>query len=60
MANRVLPKALLAANDAFKTTSTLRNLELLREARTASGGSPPELDAIISELNTRTSELRGG
>ncbi len=60
MANRVLPKALLAANDAFKTASTLRNLELLKEARVASGVTPPELDAIILELTTRTNELRGG
>ena len=59
LAIRILPRALLAATNSFNTQTTLGNLQLLKEARERSGQSIPELDAILTELSARTSELRG-
>jgi hypothetical protein len=59
LATQVLPRAVLAATDSFKTQTTLGNLQLLKEAREQAGQSIPELDAVLTELSARTSELRG-
>jgi tetratricopeptide (TPR) repeat protein len=59
LAIRILPRALLAATNSFNTQTTLGNLQLLKEARERAGQSIPELDAILTELSARTSELRG-
>ena len=59
LATQVLPRAVLAATDSFKTQTTLGNLQLLKEARERAGQSIPELDAVLTELSARTSELRG-
>jgi len=58
-ANRVLPKAILAATDSFKTATTLGNLRLLKQARERAGREVTELDGILNELSARDSELRG-
>ena len=57
--NRVLPKAILAATDSFKTATTLGNLRLLKEAREREGRQVTELDGILKELSARDIELRG-
>jgi len=59
LAIRILPRALLATTNSFNTQTTLGNLQLLKEARERSAQSIPELDAILTELSARTSELRG-
>jgi tetratricopeptide (TPR) repeat protein len=58
-ANRVIPKAVLAATDSFKTATTLDNLRLLKQARERAGREVTELDGIINELLARDIELRG-
>jgi tetratricopeptide (TPR) repeat protein len=58
-ANRVLPKAILAATDSFKTATTLGNLGLLKQARERTGRKVTELDGILNELSARDIELRG-
>jgi hypothetical protein len=58
-ANRVLPKAILAATDSFRTATTLGNLRLLKQARERTGREVTELDRILSELSARDIELRG-
>jgi hypothetical protein len=58
-ATRVLPKALLAATNSFKTATTIGNLRLLKQARERAGREVTELDAILNELSARDSELRG-
>jgi tetratricopeptide (TPR) repeat protein len=58
-ANRVIPKAVLAATDSFKTATTLDNLRLLKQARERAGREVTELDGIINELLARDRELRG-
>jgi tetratricopeptide (TPR) repeat protein len=58
-ANRVLPKAILAATDSFKTATTLDNLRLLKQARERAGREVTELGGILNELSARDSELRG-
>jgi tetratricopeptide (TPR) repeat protein len=58
-ANRVLPKAVLAATDSFKTATTLDNLRLLKQARERAGREVTELGGILNELSARDSELRG-
>lgn len=58
-ANRVIPKAILAATDSFKTATTLDNLRLLKQARERAGCEVTELDGIINELLARDIELRG-
>jgi tetratricopeptide (TPR) repeat protein len=58
-ANRVIPKAVLAATDSFKTATTLDNLRLLKQARERAGREVTELDGIINELLARDTELRG-
>jgi tetratricopeptide (TPR) repeat protein len=59
MANLVLPKAILAAADSFKTATTIGNLRLLQQARERAGREVPELAGIINELSARDIELRG-
>ncbi|HEU0209446.1 MAG TPA: TRAFs-binding domain-containing protein, partial [Candidatus Udaeobacter sp.] len=59
IANRILPKAILAATNSFKTAATLGNLRLLRQARQRTGREVAELDGILTELSVRDSELRG-
>ena len=59
LATQVLPRALLAATDSFKTKTTLDNLQLLKRARERAGQTVPELDAILAQLSARTCELRG-
>ena len=59
LAIRILPRALMATTNSFETQTTLGNLQLLKEARERSGQSTPELDAILTELSARISELRG-
>ena len=59
LALRILPRALIATTNSFSTQTTLGNLQLLKEARERSGQSTPELDAILTELSARISELRG-
>jgi hypothetical protein len=59
LATQVLPRALLAATDSFKTGTTLNNLQLLKQARERAAQPVPELDAILAELSARTDELRG-
>jgi hypothetical protein len=49
----------MATTNSFSTQTTLGNLQLLKEARERSGQSTPELDAILTELSARISELRG-
>ncbi len=58
-ANRVLPKAILAATDSFKTATTIGNLRLLKQARERTGREVTELDGILNELLARDNELRG-
>src|SRR6266705_3171068 len=58
-ANRVLPKAILAATASFETATTLGNLRLLKQARERAGRAVTELDGIINELLARDRELRG-
>jgi tetratricopeptide (TPR) repeat protein len=58
-ANRVLPKAILAATDSFRTATTLGNLRLLKQAHERTGREVTELDRILSELSARDIELRG-
>jgi hypothetical protein len=58
-ANRILPKAILAATDSFKTATTLGNLRLLKQARERAGREVTELDGIINELLARDIEFRG-
>jgi tetratricopeptide (TPR) repeat protein len=58
-ANRVIPKAVLAATDSFKTATTLDNLRLLKQARERAGREVTELDGILNELSARHKELRG-
>jgi tetratricopeptide (TPR) repeat protein len=58
-ANRVIPKAVLAATDSFKTATTLDNLRLLKQARERAGREVTELDGIINGLLARDIELRG-
>jgi tetratricopeptide (TPR) repeat protein len=58
-ANRVLPKAILAATASFKTATTLGNLRLLKQARERTGREVTELDGILNELSARDIELRG-
>jgi tetratricopeptide (TPR) repeat protein len=58
-ANRVLPKAILAATDSFKTATTLGNLLLLKQACEGAGREVTELDRILNELLARDIELRG-
>ncbi len=58
-ANRILPKAILAATDSFKTATTLGNLRLLKQARERRGREVAELDAILDELSARDIEFRG-
>jgi hypothetical protein len=55
----VIPKAILAATDSFKTATTLDNLRLLKQARERAGREVTELDGIINELLARDIELRG-
>jgi tetratricopeptide (TPR) repeat protein len=57
--NRVLPKAILAATDSFKTATTLGNLLLLKQAGERAGREVTELDRILNELLARDIELRG-
>ena len=57
IADQVLPQ-LLAATVSFKTATTLYNLKLLKRARERLGQAVPQLDGILMELSTRTSELR--
>ena len=59
LAIRILPRALMATTNSFKTQTTLGNLQLLKVARERSGQSTPELDAILTELSARINELRG-
>ena len=56
---RVLPKAILAATNSFMTATTIGNLRLLKQARERAGREVTELDAIVNELSTRDTELRG-
>jgi tetratricopeptide (TPR) repeat protein len=58
-ATRALPKAILAATNSFMTATTIGNLRLLKQARERVGREVTELDAILNELSTRDSELRG-
>jgi tetratricopeptide (TPR) repeat protein len=58
-ANRILPKAILAVTDSFKTATTLGNLRLLKQARERAGRDVTELDGILNELSARDNELRG-
>jgi tetratricopeptide (TPR) repeat protein len=58
-ANRILPKAILAATDSFKTATTLGNLRLLKQARERAGREVAELDGILDELSARDIEFRG-
>jgi tetratricopeptide (TPR) repeat protein len=58
-ANRILPKAILAATDSFKTATTLGNLRLLKQARERAGREVTELEGIINELLARDIEFRG-
>jgi uncharacterized protein DUF4071 len=58
-ANRILPKAILAATNSFKTATTLGNLLLLKQARERAGREVAELDGILDELSLRDNELRG-
>src|SRR5205823_4127368 len=58
-ANRLLPKAILAATDSFTTDSTLGNLQLRKQARERSGQAVPKLDGILKQLTARKSGLRG-
>ncbi|HEU5239696.1 MAG TPA: TRAFs-binding domain-containing protein [Pyrinomonadaceae bacterium] len=58
-ANRILPKAILAATNSFKTAATLGNLRLLKQARQRTGRQVAELDGILTELSVRDTELRG-
>src|SRR5205823_9764123 len=58
-ANRVLPKAFLAAAYSFQTATTLGNLRLLKQARQRAGREVAELDGILNELSVRDIELRG-
>jgi tetratricopeptide (TPR) repeat protein len=59
MTNRVLPKAILAATDSFKTATTLGNLGLLKQARERVGREITQLDSVLNELSARDIELRG-
>jgi hypothetical protein len=59
LATQVLPRALLAATDPFKTGTTFDNLQLLKRAREQAAQAVPNLDAILAELSARTHELRG-
>ena len=58
-ANRVLPKAILAATDSFKTATTLGNLLLLKQACERAGCETTGLHGILNELSARDIELRG-
>jgi tetratricopeptide (TPR) repeat protein len=58
-ANRILPKAILAATNSFKTATTLGNLRLLKQARERAGREVAELDGILDELSARDIEFRG-
>jgi tetratricopeptide (TPR) repeat protein len=58
-ANRVLPKAILAATDSFRTATTLGNLLLLKQACERTGREVTKLDGILNELSARDIELRG-
>ena len=59
MAARVLPKAILAATDSFKTATTIGNLRLLKQARERTARDITELDGVLNELLARDVELRG-
>src|SRR5438874_11975048 len=58
-ANRVLPKAILAATHSFKTATTIGNLRLLKQGRERAGREVTELGGILNELSARDFELRG-
>ena len=59
-ANRVLPKAILAATDSFRTATTMANLRLLKQARERTGSHEvTELNDILNEISARDLELRG-
>jgi hypothetical protein len=58
-ANRLLPKAILAATDSFKTATTIANLRLLKQARERERRELTELGRILEELSARDVELRG-
>ena len=58
-AARVLPKAILAATDSFKTATTIGNLRLLKQAREGTERDITQLDGILNELSARDLELRG-
>ena len=58
-AARVLPKAILAATDSFKTATTIGNLRLLKQARERTARDITELDGVLNELLARDVELRG-
>src|SRR5437660_3059065 len=58
-ANRVLPKAILAATHSFKTATTIGNLRLLKQAHEREGRQVTQLDGVLRELSARDIELRG-
>ena len=58
-ANRVLPKAILAAINSFETATTLGNLRLLKRARERTAREVAKLDGILNEFSVRDIELRG-
>jgi hypothetical protein len=49
----------MATTNSFSTQTTLGNLQLLKEARERSRQLTAELDAILTELSARISELGG-
>src|SRR5205823_9894934 len=50
-ANRILPKAILAATNSFKTATTLGNLRLLKQASERRGREVEDFDAILVKLS---------
>jgi hypothetical protein len=58
-ANRILPKAILAATNSFKTATTLGNLGLLKKHASDRDAKVAELDGILDELSARDIEFRG-
>jgi hypothetical protein len=59
LAGRALPKALAAAKASWNIETTMKNLNLLREAREKEGQVPPQLDQILAQMEKRHTQLIG-
>jgi hypothetical protein len=59
LAGRALPKALAAARASWNIETTMKNLNLLRDAREREGHVPLQLDQILAQMDKRLTQLKG-